>query len=238
MSWAAAAGATAGLVGNLIGGGVGKRQQRREQGYNRREAKKQRNFNEREAQKQREFEERMSSTAMQRQQADIAAAGLNPAMMYSSSSDGASTPSGSSASGAVASDAPTREGPDIGRSISEAVSTALDDYKMSQEVKESKSRILQQDASIKNINQDTELKKEQQRIAGQRAIQASVDARNAVRREDSETAKSWADRKKFEVEGATAKATKAASLVNDIIGVGNPLRIILHSGGKAKGVKK
>lgn len=56
-----------------------------------------RNFNAKEAQKQRDFEERMSNTAYQRSVADMEKAGLNPAMMYSNSAGGASTPTGSSA---------------------------------------------------------------------------------------------------------------------------------------------
>lgn len=53
-------------------------------------------FNAQEADKQRLWEEQMSSTAYQRQVADMQAAGINPAMAMQGSS-GASTPSGSSA---------------------------------------------------------------------------------------------------------------------------------------------
>lgn len=54
-------------------------------------------FNAQEAQKQRDWEEQMSSTAYQRQAADMRAAGVNPALMMNGGSSGASTPSGSSA---------------------------------------------------------------------------------------------------------------------------------------------
>ena len=53
-------------------------------------------FNADEAQKQRDWEEHMSSTAYQRQVADMRAAGVNPAMAMNGTS-GASTPSGSAA---------------------------------------------------------------------------------------------------------------------------------------------
>ena len=46
------------------------------------------------AQKQRQYEQYMSNTAFQRAIEDMKAAGLNPAMMYQSGGQGASTPSG------------------------------------------------------------------------------------------------------------------------------------------------
>ncbi len=62
-------------------------------------AEKQQNaFNASQAQLNRDFQKEMSDTSYQRAVADMNAAGLNPQMMYGNVSNGASTPSGSSAS--------------------------------------------------------------------------------------------------------------------------------------------
>jgi len=79
----------AGIAGNIISGIMGKKSQKR----------------------QMDFAERMSSTAHQREVADLRAAGLNPIL---SANTGASSPSGSG-----------MEIPDFGKTAQEATSTAL-----------------------------------------------------------------------------------------------------------------
>lgn len=61
-------------------------------------AREEMKFNAAEAQKNREFQERLSNTAHQREVTDLIAAGLNPVL--STSHQGASTPTGSAATGA------------------------------------------------------------------------------------------------------------------------------------------
>lgn len=146
-------GAIAGsVVGGLFGARGARKQQRSSQGMAREQmdfqagqAATARDFNERMVQEQRAYATEMSSTAHQRQVADLRAAGLNPLL---SANSGASTPS----SAAPSSPSPSGAMGQAQNIEGAAVGTGLDIY----------SRL----AQIENVKADTRLKGEQGKALG------------------------------------------------------------------------
>lgn len=88
------------IIGATIGGLASGLGQGSANAANAREAERNRRFNAEQAELNRDWEERMSNTSYQRKVQDLRDAGLNPALAYGG--PGASSPSGSSASGVPA----------------------------------------------------------------------------------------------------------------------------------------
>ena len=86
------------FLGGLVGAGLNYYGAKEANKMNQKIAREQMGFQQASSREQMDFQERMSNTSYQRAMADMSAAGLNPILAFQQG--GASTPSGSSASGA------------------------------------------------------------------------------------------------------------------------------------------
>lgn len=115
-----------------------------EQSFSAAEAAKTRDFNAEQAEIARQWEERMSNSSYQRQAADLAAAGFNPALVLNGS--GASTPVVSAAS-AVNPASPSASSPRLG---SKAANLILSAVELMSGMAQSNARIAANNEKIKN----------------------------------------------------------------------------------------
>lgn len=188
--WPALIAAGAQLVGGLIGGSFSSKGQQQTNAENLQIAQETDQFNASEAQKNRDFQERMSDTQWQRGVADMRAAGLNPALAYQQG--GASSPSGTSASGVTA-HMDNAKAP-LGSAISNGISSAADVWQQIQAGKTAES------ISANN-----------QAMAYKNAMEGSLAALDNARLSDDSVQQTIKDTLKAQLKSIQTNAAETAS---------------------------
>lgn len=187
-----------GILSELIKGGIESAQQIA-----------QNTFNSQEAQKNRDFQEEMSNTAFQRQVLDMQKAGLNPALMYGSGSNGASSPSGSTASAAG--------GFDIVQAMMADKQMKLMDAQYAKTMEEA--NLVSREAAWKDKLSDAEFREIESRIGVNSAQVNSMEYDNALKKSQellNQGTLKWLD-ELSEAQIASMNAKTASDMANAAI---------------------
>ena len=198
-------------------------------------AREQMVFNQKEAQTNRDFQERMSSTAHQRQIADMKAAGLNP--ILSANQGGASAPSGDSASsGGFAGNT----APQVSDKLNRTVASALEARRLKKdiEIADNSNNKIKSDITVNDAIKKTQETQQQLNISSAREKEANARITRLLERPTAEKAKY--DTKSYMWDSATLPVIKGSQTLQHVTGAAGSVLDLLNpiKGLFGNGLKK
>lgn len=210
----AAVGGPVGAIGGAVIGGIASLfGQKAANDANLKIARETNKFNAREAQTNRDFQERLSGTAYQRSMEDMRKAGLNPMLAYSQG--GASTPSGSTASGTSA---------HMDSVIAPALATALEIRRVKKELDGLQSQTDLNSAIADTNRAQTELNKTNAKVAAKNeaVLDAQLPAIKAQSKFDAKQAE--INSKYINMDNIMRRTQQGMGIANSAKDLVNPLK--------------